>query len=380
MKAERMFEIKMTVFCMSLSVLLGFFSIQTKAEREVNVATWGTPIQSTTAYGWIATNALDGSSSTCTHTQTQTDPWWMLDLMKTYSVNRVTITNRLSCCAERINGAEIRIGNNSLDLFSNPICATVSSIPGGATSSYSCAGLTGRYVIVDIRGLSMILTLCEVGVYVTFTGNLATDKTVTQSSTDTVWYAEQAIDFNPGFALAWPACSSTYSQTNPWWRLDLGSVYRVNRVVVTNRLDCCPERINGAEIHIGNSLENDGNNNPICAVISSIPAGASSTFTCNDMQGRYVNLFIPGDSKILTLCEVEVYGEGPVLKKTFVKLNLKSSSSLSEPAMIAQLLSQLRSALEERGFSDMTLQWTQPPKKEVMRKESSPAQCAARKR
>ncbi|XP_016117542.1 fucolectin-1-like, partial [Sinocyclocheilus grahami] len=202
--------------------------------------------------------------------------------------------------------------------------------------------------------------------------NLATGKNVTQSSTYGLWSAEQAIDSNPGFRKSWSSCSSTDNQTNPWWRVDLSSVYRVNRVVITNRLDCCPERINGAEIRIGNSLENNGNNNPTCAVISSIPAGVSSTYTCNGMEGRYVNLFIPGDSKYLTLCEVEVYGEGPVLKKTFVKMNLKSSSSLSEIEMRVQLLSQLQSALVERGFSDLTLQWSQPPKKEVMQKVASP--------
>ncbi|XP_043100894.1 fucolectin-like [Puntigrus tetrazona] len=167
--------------------------------------------------------------------------------------------------------------------------------------------MEGRYVTVNIPGDSKILTLCEVGVYV-ISGNLAIGRTATQSSTYGSWSAEQAIDFNPGFIQPSTLCSSTDTQTNPWWRLDLGSVYRVNRVVVTNRLDCCPERIK-AEIHIGNSLENNGNNNPRCAVIPSIPAGASSTFTCNDMEGRYVNLFISVNSQYLTLCEVEVYGE-----------------------------------------------------------------------
>ncbi|XP_016345461.1 fucolectin-5-like [Sinocyclocheilus anshuiensis] len=204
--------------------------------------------------------------------------------------------------------------------------------------------------------------------------NLATGRTITQSSTIGTWLGQQAIDFNPGFKKPSSSCSSTDNQTNPWWRVDLSSVYRVSRVVITNRLDCCPEKIDGAEIRIGNSLENNGNNNPICAVISSIPAGVSSTYTCNNMDGRYVSLFIPGDSRILTLCEVEVYGEGPVLKKTFVKMKLKSSSSLSEIEMRVQLLSQLQSALVERGFSDVTLQWSQPPKKEAMQKVASPGE------
>uniref|UniRef100_A0A672PIP7 Fucolectin tachylectin-4 pentraxin-1 domain-containing protein n=1 Tax=Sinocyclocheilus grahami TaxID=75366 RepID=A0A672PIP7_SINGR len=104
-------------------------------------------------------------------------------------------------------------------------------------------------------------------------------------------------------------CTHTALQSDPWWKLDLLKSY-ISRVVITNRIDCCPERINGVEIRIGHSLENNGNNNPIFAVISRIPAGVSSTYICNNMEGQYVNLFIPGYSKHLTLCEVPVYGEG----------------------------------------------------------------------
>ncbi len=49
-------------------------------------------------------------------------------------------------------------------------CAVVSTIPAGATYSYSCRGMEGRYIIVNIPGTSKILTLCEVGVYVIFQG------------------------------------------------------------------------------------------------------------------------------------------------------------------------------------------------------------------
>ncbi|XP_073692604.1 uncharacterized protein [Garra rufa] len=371
----------MRVFYRILSLYLGYFSVQIKADKtEVNIAEWGSADQSTLFGSWYAQNAVDRKSYTCTHTLSQSDPWWTLDLMKAYSVNRVTITNRLNCCGERINGTEIRVGNDSSDVLSNPVCAVVYDLPEGATYSYSCDGMEGRYVSANIPGTSKILTLCEVGVYVIFPGNLATGRNVTQSSTHDIWSAENAIDFNPGFTKSWSACSSTNDESNPWWRVDLNYIYRVSRVVIRNRLDCCPERINGAEIRIGNSLENNGNNNPICAVISSIPAGVSSTHVCNNMEGRYVNLFIPGDSKFVTLCEVEVYGEGPLLKKTFVKVKLQSSSSLSEPEMRVQLLSQLESALAQRGISDVRLQWTQPPKQEVMQKEAAPAQSARRKR
>uniref|UniRef100_A0A8C1S398 Fucolectin tachylectin-4 pentraxin-1 domain-containing protein n=1 Tax=Cyprinus carpio TaxID=7962 RepID=A0A8C1S398_CYPCA len=281
------------------------------SSNELNVATWGTAVQSTTYSNWYAQNTQDGSSKICSCTTWQTDPWWKLDLMKTYSVNRVTITYIQGCCESWINGAEIRVGNVSSNVSSNPVCAVVSTIPTGATYSYSCHGMEGRYVTVNIPGTTKAITLCEVGVYLPV-GNLATGRNVTQSSTIGSWITEQAIDLDPGFKQPSSTCSSTNVQTNPWWSVDLSYIYRVSRVVITNRLDCCPERINGAEIRIGNSLENNGNNNPICAVISSIPAGVSSTYICNDMEGRYVNLIIPGDSRILTLCEVEVYGEGVI--------------------------------------------------------------------
>ncbi|XP_026064120.1 uncharacterized protein LOC113047075 isoform X1 [Carassius auratus] len=164
-------EMNMRVFYKSLLSLLGFFSVQMKAETEVNVASWGTAVQSKTFNNFGAQNAVDGSNDVCSGTKKINNPWWKLDLKKTYTVNRVTITNRIcqrGNCENWINGAVIRIGNDS-SVFGNPVCATVSSIPAGATNSFSCPGMKGRYVTVNIPGNSKVLTFCEVGVYVNFT-------------------------------------------------------------------------------------------------------------------------------------------------------------------------------------------------------------------
>ncbi|XP_054915151.1 uncharacterized protein LOC129378720 isoform X2 [Poeciliopsis prolifica] len=69
------------------------------------------------------------------------------------------------------------------------------------------------------------------------------------------------------------------------------------------------ERINNAEILIGNSLENNGKNNPRCAVISSIPSGGTKTFNCTGMTGRMLTVKISTSYGILTMCELEMYGE-----------------------------------------------------------------------
>ncbi len=58
-----------------------------------------------------------------------------------------------------------------LSVLSFSRCAVVSTIPAGASYSYTCRGMEGRYVSVNIPGTSKILILCEVGVYVTFPGN-----------------------------------------------------------------------------------------------------------------------------------------------------------------------------------------------------------------
>ncbi|XP_034729390.1 fucolectin-4-like [Etheostoma cragini] len=198
-----------------------------------NIAKGGNVIQSSLGWNGVAERAIDGNRASlygqdsCTHTQNDVKPWWRLDLLKTYKINTVTITNRKDCCPERLNGAEIRIGNSLNDHGNgNPRCAVISSIAAGSSDTFTCNGMEGRYV----------------------------------------------------------------------------------NIVIPGRKDCCPERLNGAEIHIGNSLNDNGNGNPRCAVISSITAGSSDTFKCNGMEGRYVNIVIPGRQEYLTLCEVEVTG------------------------------------------------------------------------
>uniref|UniRef100_A0A8D0CQF5 Fucolectin tachylectin-4 pentraxin-1 domain-containing protein n=1 Tax=Sander lucioperca TaxID=283035 RepID=A0A8D0CQF5_SANLU len=139
--------------------------------------------------------------------------------------------------------------------------------------------------------------------------NIARGGNVIQSSLFGNGVPERAIDGNRTSDLGQGSCSITQADLKPWWRLDLMKTYQINNVTITNRGDCCPERINGAEIRIGNSLYDNGNDNPRCAVISSMAAGTSQTFMCNRMEGHYVNIVIPGRQEYLTLCEVEVTGQ-----------------------------------------------------------------------
>ncbi|XP_055506137.1 uncharacterized protein LOC129706143 [Leucoraja erinacea] len=350
----------------------------------------------------------------CTHTNTTANPWWRVDLGRTFVIAAVRISNRLDCCRERILGAEVRIGISlEDDGNSNRLCGTVQSVKDMYT--FMCDGFMGRYVNIRIPGTGKILTLCEVEVlgmrmpdmdkagkcsecFVVMytenrtiksnlqpcgsvacelalvdecnifgpTVNLAALGDATQSSDMEDASADRAIDNNKNTnALSGASCTETTRSDSPWWRLNLREIYAVSVIKITNRMDCCSERLKGAEIRIGNSLHNNGNSNSLqrvkgdesprgtrncrcwnleqntndrsqetsvqemdrqcfqSGVISdygsdivnliSSRCGIVNTsqqtiyVACQGMSGQYVNIIIPGSQLILTLCEVEVF-------------------------------------------------------------------------
>ncbi|GCC44526.1 hypothetical protein chiPu_0028676, partial [Chiloscyllium punctatum] len=93
--------------------------------------------------------------------------------------------------------------------------------------------------------------------------NVAAGVRATQSTTFRIYAdANNAIDGNLDPKFHHSSCSSTRRQKDPWWRVDLKEHYRIFVVRVTNR-DRKPERLDGAEIRIGDSLDNNGNNNTL---------------------------------------------------------------------------------------------------------------------
>uniref|UniRef100_A0A673WD24 Si:ch211-215k15.4 n=1 Tax=Salmo trutta TaxID=8032 RepID=A0A673WD24_SALTR len=142
-----------------------------------NLALWGKATQSDLVdnpyNGWShASNAIDGNSDSdfyhgsCTHTDSQTNPWWRVDLLDTYIVTSVTITNRGDCCHTNINGAEVHHKNvKFFKLKYYCDSGVISSIPAGRSLTLSWnKGIEGRYVAVVLPKTST-LVLCEVEVY-----------------------------------------------------------------------------------------------------------------------------------------------------------------------------------------------------------------------
>ncbi|KAG8546577.1 hypothetical protein GDO81_018592 [Engystomops pustulosus] len=74
--------------------------------------------------------------------------------------------------------------------------------------------------------------------------------------------AINGIDGNPDTDYYHGSCFHTNTEMSPWWRVDLLESYRISYIRITNRGDCCGDRISGAEILVGDSLTNNGNSNP----------------------------------------------------------------------------------------------------------------------
>uniref|UniRef100_A0A3B4GWQ5 Fucolectin tachylectin-4 pentraxin-1 domain-containing protein n=1 Tax=Pundamilia nyererei TaxID=303518 RepID=A0A3B4GWQ5_9CICH len=148
--------------------------------------------------------------------------------------------------------------------------------------------------------------------------NVALKGEAAQSSTLSFATASKAIDGRRNSFYSNGFCSHTAEdETNPWWRVDLQRSFTITAVKVTNRGDCCAERLDGAEIRIGNSLENNGNNNPRCGIIESLDGTPTYTFQCHEMEGRYISVITPALLKALTLCEVQVFASLPGIALVF---------------------------------------------------------------
>ncbi|XP_039177324.1 fucolectin-like isoform X2 [Crotalus tigris] len=142
--------------------------------------------------------------------------------------------------------------------------------------------------------------------------NVARGRPAFQSSTFPSQFnsvASKAVDGNcSGRWIGQNTCTHTKRERGPWWYVDLGSRHAISSVVVKNRADCCGERLQGAEIRVGNFVSNHGKNNPLCGRITDTRLGSISTISCNGRVGRYVTVTVPSRTVSLALCEVEVYG------------------------------------------------------------------------
>lgn len=148
------------------------------------------------------------------------------------------------------------------------------------------------------------------------------DRRTFQSTTGYGAFSSKAVDRDTASCThtGYSYSKSDEDSRDPWWSVDLGAQRKITRIQISNRKDCCGDRLSDFEIRVGNAspLSNGKGNSPtrnrICRSGLSVPEGITTEFIC-PMSGRYVVIRIPGNNKVLTLCDVKVYAEGKSNKK-----------------------------------------------------------------
>jgi len=145
------------------------------------------------------------------------------------------------------------------------------------------------------------------------TVNLALRKPTVQSSTFEKHTSNLAVDGNPNADHFKQSCSHTANNGAAWWAVDLGLRAAVAHVRITNRGDCCGERLKN--FYIGVTEMSPWTTKPpvlsngqICShYTGSPPTGVLLDIHCDAVvQGRYLYIML-SQPDYLSLCEVEVY-------------------------------------------------------------------------
>ncbi len=132
-----------------------------------NVARNGTASQSSIDYGGLASRAIDGDingvwgGGSVTHTSAEDQPWWRVDLGKSYAIDEVKIWGRTDGdFGARLSDYDVSIYDDDLLVWTEHRVDFPSP-----SISMDTGGLSGRYVEVRLRGSEHPLSLAEVQVF-----------------------------------------------------------------------------------------------------------------------------------------------------------------------------------------------------------------------
>ncbi|XP_067661016.1 uncharacterized protein [Haliotis asinina] len=263
------------------------------------------------------------------------NPFWFVDLGSRRYVSGLTLTNRGDCCADRLSGLTIEVFefNPTTSTETPEFCAMViGGVALGQTVSLSCSPtVTGRFVRIRKPAATDPLTICEVtvsggSVNKNFnkqpTINVARNRPV--RATSQFSFAQTSLTASPGLAvdgnfdsqfITGRSCySSAIGDLTPTLYIDLGAYFFINSVTVTNRGDCCAERLRNINI---SALLKDPYKYlefpRLCGTITgNVAGGANFTVNCfAPTVGRYIKIQKTGQvdsNDLLTMCEVQVTG------------------------------------------------------------------------
>ncbi len=146
----------------------------TPKNTSMNVALNKPCRQSSTYSTGSADKGVDGNQNVKwrnngqTHTQTQSNPWWEVDLQGDFSIDRIVVHNRMDPCGDgpckdRLDGFRVYVINSSGAKLN---FGGRNDSPGRETTINPGTDVSGRKVRIELPGSNKILTLAEVEVFV----------------------------------------------------------------------------------------------------------------------------------------------------------------------------------------------------------------------
>jgi hypothetical protein len=237
----------------------------------LNLALRGTAVQSSLGYGGLPERAIDGNtdgsygSNSVTHTADgDPAPYWEVDLGDAFPLVKVTLWNRTDCCSGRLSNFRVRVFVDaeeegfSEDFFTDGVGFPT---PGAGFEIPLPAATVGRFVRVEILGpnatgqtylsLAEVAVLGDAGSPASGPTNLARGKTATQSTTAFGGFASRAVDGNTNGVYSGNSVSHTSpADPQPFWQVDLGAMYTLDRAVLWNRTDCCAQRLSNFRVSV----------------------------------------------------------------------------------------------------------------------------------
>jgi hypothetical protein len=130
------------------------------------------------------------------------------------------------------------------------------------------------------------------------TGKQAVQSSTASSST-TTHAASLAVDGNADGMGS--SCADTTSSKDPWWEVDLEDIVNISQVRLYNRQDGQATHLNGFSLSVdGHSCGTQAEQVPVEEEDEQILVNCTA-------EGQKLKVTLPGDNRILSLCEVEVH-------------------------------------------------------------------------
>ncbi len=300
----------------------------------------GRPVrQSSTAFGGDPELAVDGDANgafgggSVTHTDTEAEPWWEVDLGAQIVIEDIQIWNRTDCCSSQLSNYYVLVSNTPdpvvgqvgiFQHFETGVAGSPSLIPINATGRFlriqKIAG--GPLSLAEVRVFGQPLVLV----------NLAAGQTATQSSTAFGGDPGLAIDGDTNGAFGAGSVTHTETEDGPWWEVDLGERGLIETIDLWNRTDCCGGNLSDYWVLVSNSPNPEPGSGTTFQLHVSAAAGSPTTIAVN-APGRYVRIkrSVVGP---MSIAEVEVWGQVlPPLNLAQGKIATQSSTAFGgEPA------------------------------------------------